>query len=144
MARNASWHWMFLGLILTGCGPQSEHDEMADEIARSIRVGEDAADAKPGYGFDLYPGADVVSSLMDGMSMTIQTDDSIREIGAFYEDQLIKKGWQIENREITDEKITLSGAKPETQQEIMRITAAKAERGQGHVHLIFVKLISDR
>ena len=144
MARNGSWHWIFLGLILTGCGPQSERDEMADELARSIRVGEDAADAKPGYGFDLYPGADVVSSLMDGMSMTIQTNDSIPEIGAFYEDQLIEKGWQIESREITDEKITLSGAKPENQQEIMRITAAKAERGQGHVHLIFVKLISDR
>lgn len=114
---------------------------MTDNIAQSIRVGKAAADARPGYGFDVYPGAEVTGSLMDGMSLTIQTDDSLAEIAAFYEEQLIDKGWQIESREEVDGKVTLSGVLVASRQEIMSIRIAETERESGHYHLFFVKLL---
>lgn len=115
---------------------------MTAKIAQSIRVGEAAADARPGYGFDLYPGAEVTGSLMDGMSLSIRTDDSFAEIVAFYQGQLIEKGWQIESRDMNDGKVILSGVMTVSRQETMTISVAHTERGQGHYHLFFAKLLN--
>ncbi len=142
MTWKTGWLWMITGLILAGCNSQSEQDEMTAKIAQSIRVGEAAADARPGYGFDLYPGAEVTGSLMGGMSLSIRTDDTLAEIVAFYESQLIEKGWQIESRDMNDGKVILSGVMTESRQETMTIIVAQTERGQGHYHLFFAKLLN--
>lgn len=144
MAGNMGRLWTVIGFLLAGCSVQSEQDDLTTEIAQSIRVGDEAADAKPGYGFDLYPGAEVTSSLMDGMSLTIQTDDNLPEIVSFYEDQFVEKGWQLEVSELNERRATLSGARTGNQKETMKITVAETERGQGQYHLIFMKLISDQ
>ncbi len=143
MTWETGWLWIGAGLLLAGCSAQSDQDAITAEIAQSIRVGDAAADARPGYGFDLYPGAEVTGSLMDGMSLSIRTDDSLAEIVAFYEGQLIEKGWQIESRKMEDGKVTLSGVMTASRQEIMNIRIAQTKREQGHYHLFFIKLLND-
>lgn len=128
------------GLLLAACSGQSEQDALTANIAQSIRVGEAAADARPGYGFDLYPGAQVTSSMMDGMSVSIRTGASFEEIVAFYEDQLTERNWQIQSREMNNGKIALKGFMPTNPHELMSITVAPAER-PGDYHLVFLKMI---
>ena len=131
------------GLFLVACSGQPERDVMAADIAQSIRVGEAAADARPGYGFDLYPGAQVRSSIMDGMSLSIRTGASFEEIVTFYEDQLTERNWQIQSREMNNGKMALKGFMPTNPEELMTITVAPAER-RGDYNLVFLKIILDK
>lgn len=116
---------------------------MEREIVESLRVGEAAADARPPYGFDLYPDAEVTFTILDGMSLAIRSDASLEAIADFYEGQLTEHGWQIESREREDAKITLTGVMPSKPSETMKIAVGQMKTRSGEFSLTFLKLIHD-
>ena len=131
-----------IGLFLASCSEQSEQDAMTDTLAKSIRVGEAATDARPGYGFDLYPGAQVVASMMNGMSLSIRSDASFEEIVTFYEKQLTERKWEIQSRKMTNGKMVLKSVNHASPEELMSIAIAPAEES-GRYNLVFIKLLVD-
>lgn len=139
-----TWHtfllWTGAGLLLAGCSAQTEQDALTDQIAQSIRVGDAASESRPGYGFDLYPGAEVTSSLLDGMSLSIQTEASFEEVVAFYEGQLAERGWRIQSRDLKDGRMTLKSVMPADGEEMMNVTVARAKQ-PGAYQLIFLKMM---
>lgn len=113
-------------------------------MIESLRVGEAASDARPPYGFDLYPDADVTFTILDGMSLAIRSDASREAIADFYESQLTERGWQIESREHKDAEISLVGVMPSKPGESMNIRVNQREGRSGEFMLMFMHLIHDR
>ena len=92
--------------------------------------------------FDLYPGAQVVASLMNGMSLSIRSDASFEEIVTFYEKQLTERKWEIQSRKMTNGKMVLKSVNHASPEEVMSIAIAPAEKS-GRYNLVFIKLLVD-
>ncbi|MDP3406138.1 MAG: hypothetical protein Q8S03_15730 [Brevundimonas sp.] len=94
--------------LCLACSPEKS-DPLVGEIAGSIIVGQEASATQPPYGLPLYPGAQVRSSLMDGMSMGVTVTATRDELSEFYSQALVARGYIVSAEGTDDGSVTING-----------------------------------
>lgn len=126
-------------LATFGCGPQSEAEIFADKISQSVKLGDDAANAKPPHGFALYPGAKITSSVMNGSSLGIETKADKQALVEYYVEQLSSQGYRVESNQIKDGKSVLTGVLEDHSGTKMVITVVPKDGRDDKFTLVFLR-----
>jgi hypothetical protein len=128
---------ILLSAMAAGCGADTSIS--GEEIRESIRVGEDAAEVTPPHGFALYPDATVLSSMLGGMMMTVETTATERDLAEFYTGELKRLGWsRVSSQRGTKGSLMVEGRSPDRPDEFLVVTIGAGKR-EGVALVGFVK-----
>lgn len=133
---------VFLAITVSGCDKQSDADISVADIAKSVKFEEEeAAQMSPPYGLSLYPEAKVTLSMLDGMSLNIETEADRDLLGQFYSEELSKKGYVIESSETKEGKLTLNGRSKDNVNNKLVITIVPNDNSPNEFTLVFLKFL---
>ena len=132
---------------LAACGQDAERSIAteepitAEDIRESAVAGEAAAQSKPQHGFRVYPGAKVTASILNGLTLIVETDASDRELAAFYTRELQRLGWTeiSETEGETNGSIMLEGRKPSESGAFMAVGISKSTERDRVFALSFIR-----